>query len=132
MTETEKDLCRKAIAGYKMIRPIVQFGELYRLQSPYDHLGVASLMYTDTAKDKAVFYWWKTEQFVNQHLPRVKMEGLDPAKNYTIKELNRIDSRPLSFEGKSYSGAYLMETVWKFLITIRMGATMLAGCCTWK
>ncbi len=109
MTDEEKELCRKAIADYKMIRPVVQFGDIYRLVSPYDHLGVASLMYISPEKDKAVFYWWKTEHFCNQHLPRVKMEGLDAAKTYRIRELNRIDNEPLSFEGKAYSGAFLMQ-----------------------
>lgn len=71
-------------------------------------LGVASLMYTSPEKDKAVFYWWKTEHFVNQHLPRVTMAGLNPDKKYRITELNRIDNQPLAFEGKVYSGAYLM------------------------
>ena len=69
MTEEEKTLCRKAIADYKTIRPVVQFGDIYRLVSPYDRLGVASLMYTSPEKDKAVFYWWKTEHFVNQFTP---------------------------------------------------------------
>ena len=109
MTEAEKTLCRNAIAEYKQIRPIVQMGNLYRLQSPYDKQGVASLMYVSDSKDKAVWYWWKTETFVNQHLPRVRMAGLDPAKRYKVHELNRIDNTPLDCEGKSYSGAYLME-----------------------
>lgn len=109
MTDEEKDLCRKAIADYKKIRPVVQLGDIYRLVSPYDHLGVASLMYTSPEKDKAVFYWWKTEHFVNQHLPRVTMSGLHPDKTYRITELNRIDNQPLPFEGKVYSGAFLME-----------------------
>ena len=73
MTEEEKEICRKAIADYKMIRPVVQFGDY------------------------------------NQHLPRVRMAGLDPAKMYRVKELNRIDNEPLPFEGKSYSGKFLME-----------------------
>lgn len=109
MTEEEKELCRKAIADYKVIRPVVQFGDIYRLVSPYDRLGVASLMYTSPQKDKAVFYWWKMETFVNQHLPRVKMAGLDPTKTYRIQELNRIDNEPLAFEGKAYTGKFLME-----------------------
>ena len=108
MTEEEKDLCRKAISEYKSIRSIVQMGNIYRLVSPYDRLGVASLMYVTDNKEKAVFYWWKTEQFCNQHLPRVKMNGLASEKNYRVKELNRIDNEPLVFEGKVYSGAYLM------------------------
>ena len=109
MTDEEKELCRKAIADYKTIRPVVQFGDIYRLVSPYDRLGVASLMYTSPEKDKAVFYWWKTETFVNQHLPRVKMAGLSADKMYRVHELNRIDNKPLEFEGKTFSGSFLMN-----------------------
>ena len=109
MTDEEKELCRKAIAEYKQIRPIVQFGDIYRLVSPYDRQGLASMMYVTEKKDKAVFYWWKTESFQNEHLPRVKMAGLDPDRLYKVHELNRIDLRPLDCEGKSYSGAYLMS-----------------------
>lgn len=109
MTEAEKALCRQAISEYKQIRPVVQFGNIYRLQSPYDRQGVASLMYVDDARSKAVFYWWKTENFANQHLPRIKMAGLQANRSYRVHELNRIDNKPLDFEGKSFSGAYLME-----------------------
>lgn len=108
MTEEEKTLCKNAITEYKMIRPIVQLGDIYRLLSPYDNLGVASLMYVSPEKEKAVFYWWKLEQFYNQHLPRVKMAGLSPEKLYQIHELNRIDNVPLKFEGKIFTGEYLM------------------------
>ena len=109
MTEEEKELCKNAIEEYKKIRPIVQLGDLYRLQSPYENLGVASLLYANADKDKAVFFWWKTEHFVNQHLPRIRMAGLNPDKNYTVMELNKVDNEPLSFEGKVFSGAYLMS-----------------------
>ena len=109
MTDEEKELCRKAIAEYKQIRPVVQFGDIYRLLSPYEHNGLASLMYVSEAKDKAVFYWWKTEQFQNEHLPRVKMAGLDAHRMYKVHELNRIDRSPLDVEGHSFSGAYLMN-----------------------
>jgi alpha-galactosidase len=87
----------------------VQFGDIYRLLSPYDHKGLASLMYVTEQKDKAVFYWWKTEQFQNEHLPRVKMAGLNPTRMYKIHELDRIDTTPLAFEGKSFTGAFLMN-----------------------
>ncbi len=108
MTDEEKELCRKAIAEYKQIRPVVQFGDIYRLVSPYDRKGLASMMYVSEQKDRAVFYWWKTESFQNEHLPRVRMAGLDPNGIYKVHELNRIDLRPLDCEGNSYSGAYLM------------------------
>ena len=109
MTDDEKALCRKAIQEYKEIRPVVQFGNIYRLVSPYDNKGLASMMYVDDEQTKAVFYWWKTESFQNEHLPRVRMAGLDASRNYKVRELNRIDVKPLDCEGKSFSGAYLMD-----------------------
>ena len=109
MTDEEKALCKKAISQYKEIRPIVQLGDLYRLVSPYDNEGLASLMYVSEAKDKAVFYWWKMANFYNVHLQRVKMAGLDANRMYKVRELNAIDLKPLYCEGKSYSGKFLME-----------------------
>lgn len=110
MTSAEKDQCRKAIAEYKEIRPVVQFGDLYRLVSPYDRKGVASLLYASPEKDKAVFFWWRTENFRNKQYPRVVMNGLDPDRTYRVREINRIDRKPLAFEGKSFSGRFLMST----------------------
>ena len=109
MTDEEKALCKKAISEYKEIRPVVQFGDLYRLVSPYDNQGLSSIMYVSEAKDKAVFYWWKIANFYNVHLPLVKMAGLDANKMYKVRELDVIDNKPLDCEGKSYSGKYLME-----------------------
>lgn len=109
MTQEERDLCRKAIAEYKEIRPVVQLGDIYRLVSPYDGHNMASMMYVSPQKDEAVFYWWKTETFYDDHLPRVKMAGLDPSKTYKVHELNRIDNEPLPYEGLSFTGKFLME-----------------------
>ena len=109
MTDEEKAQCKKAIAEYKEIRPVVQMGDLYRLVSPFDNQGLASLMYVSESKDKAVFYWWKMANFYNVHLPRVKMAGLDAHRMYKVRELDAIDNKPLDCEGKSYSGQYLME-----------------------
>lgn len=109
MTDEEKALCKKAISEYKEIRPVVQFGDLYRLVSPYDNQGLSSIMYVSEAKDKAVFYWWKIANFYNVHLPLVKMAGLDANKMYKVRELDVIDNKSLDCEGESYSGKYLME-----------------------
>lgn len=67
------------------------------------------MMYVTPARDKAVFYWWKIANFHDQHFPRAVMAGLDPEKTYTVHELNRIDITPLPYEGKSFSGRFLME-----------------------
>ncbi len=110
MTEQEKDICRKAIADYKRIRPIVQFGDIYRLVSPYDNRGFASLMYVAENKDKAVAYWWKIANFYDEHFPRLRFAGLDPERSYRVTELNRLDISPLAYEGKSFTGRFLMES----------------------
>ena len=109
MTQEDRDLCRRAIEEYKGIRPVVQFGDIYRLVSPYDGHNMASLMYVSPEKAEAVFYWWKTETFYDDHLPRVKMAGLDPDRMYKVHELNRIDNVPLPYEGLVFSGKFLME-----------------------
>ena len=109
MTQEERDLCRKAISEYKEIRHVVQLGDIYRLVSPYDDHNMASMMYVSPEKSEAVFYWWKTETFYDDHLPRVKMAGLDPDRMYKVRELNRIDNVPLPYEGLAFSGKFLME-----------------------
>ncbi len=110
MTPDEIEHCRNAIREYKEIRPVVQLGDIYRLVSPYDGLDMASMMYCSPEKDKAVFYWWKLETFCDQHFPRVRMAGLDPDKLYRVHELNRIDNVPLPYEGKVFSGKFLMDS----------------------
>lgn len=109
MTDEEKALARQAISDYKKVRPVVQFGDLYRLHSPYKGDNLASLMYVSEDKQQAVFYWYKLETFKDQHFPCVPMQGLDAQKRYTIHELNRIDQNPLPCEGKTFTGAYLMS-----------------------
>ena len=109
MTEEEKTFCKQVISDYKTVRPVIQFGDLYRLHSPYEGDHLASMMYVSEDKSKAVYFWYKLETMKNEHFPRVKMQGLDPAKKYTVHELNRIDNKPLACEGQSYTGAYLMS-----------------------
>lgn len=108
MSEPEKDFVRAAIADYKKIRPLVMFGDLYRLTSPYDDLGSASLMYVAEDKNQAVCYWYKLDGDCGAHVPVLKMAGLDPEAVYAVEELTRIDDG-LAANGKSFSGRFLME-----------------------
>ena len=109
MTDEEKTVCMQAISDYKSVRNTIQMGELYRLVSPFESKNIASLMYVSEEKDDAVMFWYRTEVFAGQILPLVKLDGLDRDRIYTITELDRIDGTPLPFEGKSFSGAFLMD-----------------------
>ena len=106
---------RRAIADYKKIRPIVQQGDLYRLISPYDKTGYASLMYVAPEKDRAVWFVYKLEHFLNMPSPAFRMAGLDPGKRYRITELN-VDGKPVPQDGKTFSGAFLMENGLEFTV----------------
>lgn len=109
MTDDEKTFARKSIESYKDIRSIVQLGNLYRLVSPYDRKGMASLMYTNDEQTKAVFFAYKIEHFVNQVMPRIRLAGLDPQKTYKLREVTPT-GKPCSLDGKLISGSVLMNT----------------------
>ena len=77
-------------------------------------------MYVTPEKEDAVFFWWKTETFMNLQLPRIPMAGLDPHKKYKVTELNRIDNTPLPFEGKEFTGSFLMANGLEMPLTYRV------------
>lgn len=110
MTDADKAFAGRAIAAYKKIRPVVQFGDLYRLVSPYDKKGIASLMYATPEKDKAVLFVYKTEHFLNQLMPDVILSGLDENKTYRITDLTpENEQKPSALNGKVISGKILKE-----------------------
>lgn len=110
MTDADKAFAGRAIAAYKKIRLVVQFGDLYRLVSPYDKKGIASLMYATPEKDKAVLFVYKTEHFLNQLMPDVVLSGLDENKTYRITDLTpENEQKPSALNGKVISGKILKE-----------------------
>lgn len=110
MTDAEKEFSRRAISAYKSIRPVVQLGDLYRLVSPYDNKGLASLMYVTPEKDRSVVFVYKLSHLIDMRLPNVKLDGLDKHKFYRIKDLTPNNGKkPCSLDGKVISGKTLME-----------------------
>ncbi|MCF0244822.1 MAG: alpha-galactosidase [Bacteroidaceae bacterium] len=111
MNEQEFAFSKKAIAEYKRIRETVQFGDQYRLISPYDNPDIASLMYVSESKDKAVFFAYKLRHYKYTRYPLVRMAGLDPNATYKIREINVADEKRRSpLDGKSVSGRVLMNS----------------------
>ena len=111
MTPEERQQCTTCFADYKQLRPIVQTGNIYRLLSPYDRKGVASLMYTNDARSQAVLFVYKTDNYYDQPLPRLRLAGLDANKTYTLTERNvRVGEQPCRLNGKQFTGRFLMDT----------------------
>lgn len=110
MSEEDKAFAKRAIAAYKNIRPVVQFGDLYRLVSPYDNKGISSLMYVTPEKGRAVFYAYKLSHLLNMVIPNVRMNGLDAGKMYRLVDLTAVkEDKPCSLHDKVISGKILME-----------------------
>lgn len=110
MTDGDKEFAKRAIKAYKEIRPIVQHGDLYRLVSPYDKVGFASLMYATPEKDKVVFFAYRMEYLLNQVTPRVRMTGLDLDKQYKLIDMTPLKENKKNFlDGKVLSGKLLLE-----------------------
>ena len=107
-TPRENTFAIKAIENYKNIRSIVQFGDLYRILSPYE-TGIASLIYVNESKEEAVYFAFNLEKNLRQEYPSLKFEGLAPEKMYSLEEINCDRSPKFKPEKDVYSGEVLMK-----------------------
>ncbi len=109
LNDQEREYAKQAVAFYKEIRPIIQLGDQYRLISPYEGNGFCSEMFVTEDKTEAVFFCYKFEHYVGLQTPRWHMAGLDPDATYQLNEFGSTE-RGRYFEGKTFSGRFLMET----------------------
>ena len=110
MNDEERQQVMTCFKDYKELRNVVQTGNLYRLVSPYNKKGMSSIMFVDGAQQQAVFFVYKTANYYNQQLPRIRLAGLNPDKTYTLSEKNvRVGQKPCDLSGKQFTGRFLME-----------------------
>jgi alpha-galactosidase len=112
MSEEDKAFAKEAIQQYYKIRPVVQFGDLYRLISPYNSPR-AAMMYVSQDQNEAVVFSYLLKKQIHSDHQVLFLQGLDPDKQYTITEINRHPKNWSWFgeryEGKTYSGEFLMK-----------------------
>jgi len=97
----EKELKELAghIALYKDIRPLVQFGDFYRLESPYASERT-SWMFVNEKRTEALLFVFQVKPFKKgTKVPTIHLRGLDPSKKYRI-------------EGAELAGKKLMKEGW--------------------
>lgn len=108
MTEEERAFSKRSIAAYKSIRPLVQNGDLYRLQSPYNDSPVSALMYSNEDKSRCVLFAYRLDYLMNQQVPKIRLAGVDENKNYMLRDLTPKDEKkPSDLDGKVISGKVL-------------------------
>ncbi len=101
LSSEDRAFTAKAIAVYKDIREVVQQGDLFRLESPYEG-SRSSLMYR--LGKRAVVFVYSLGVSAGTSL---QLEGLDDGRRYRVHEINRLDGQPLELE--SMTGRRLAE-----------------------
>jgi len=87
LTTDEQRFASSAIAVYKTIREVVQLGDLYRLESPYEG-DRTSLLYVSEDQKRAVLFVYQMREIAPAACRPITLMGLDPERRYRIKELN--------------------------------------------
>jgi alpha-galactosidase len=108
LTEPELKFCQQAVQNYKRLSDVVWKGDLYRIISPYKE-NRAVLMYVNEQKSKAVLYSYTLNSRYGEGFTKVRLEGLNPDKNYKVEEVNLMPKPSFSDNGKTFSGEYLMK-----------------------
>lgn len=111
MSPEEKEFSKKAIQEYYGIREIVQFGDLYRLLTPYQNERTAMMYVSEDGGNAVVFSYLLKKSIYGNTQPLI-LKGLDPKKMYKAIEINK-DTKSYSWfsplEGKIFSGDFLMK-----------------------
>ncbi|WP_228450730.1 alpha-galactosidase [Chryseolinea soli] len=119
MSPEEKEFSQNAIQIYKGIKHIVQFGDLYRLLSPYESNRVALQYVTPDKKEALVFSYLKKKEIMGDDQV-LYLQGLDPNLEYTFMEVNKAPgktSHATGLEGKKFTGAFLMTYGARYLMS---------------
>ena len=83
LTSEEREQVRTQIAFMKEHRDVIQFGDFYRLLSPFQG-NYTAWMAVSPDRRTALVGWYKTLNEVNGPFRRLRLRGLDPALCYTV------------------------------------------------
>ncbi len=101
---------KQVVESYKSNREIIQFGDLYRLNSPYDTDGIAVISYVSPQKDKVIALAYCHEFLRRFERGLIKFQGLNKDAVYKITELNsRGRQNKVNGTGMEISGSILMS-----------------------
>lgn len=95
LSEEEKEVMKKQVTFYKEYRQLIQFGEYYRLKSPFEGNQV-SWMFVGKRKEEALVFYSRFMAEASAAFRVLKLTGLDPNGEYEV-------------EGKIIGGDVLMS-----------------------
>ena len=97
LSEEEKEFCKQALLNYKSFRNIIWYGDIYRLQNPYEN-PIASIQYVDDDKSSSVAFSFLVSdrfqsfytQFKNLGIARELTNSVENWSYDKLDEVNRI------------------------------------------
>lgn len=110
LSSDELAYCQQAVANWKRLQPTVMDGDQYRLVSPYES-NHAAVEYVDKSKNQAILFAYDLAPRFQEKLNAIKLQGLDPNKEYLVKEINLMPGTKSQFgqNDKVFTGDYLMK-----------------------
>ncbi len=97
-------MCRRAVALYREVRPLVQQGDLWRLVPPAER---AALSYVSSGGDAAVVFGFQLADG-SADAGSVPLGGLDPDRMYMVTVVD-LAAPNAKGESERWRGADLME-----------------------
>ncbi|WP_026675173.1 alpha-galactosidase [Alkalihalobacterium bogoriense] len=97
MSQEEQQTVSEQVEFYKQIRPVIQFGQFYRLYNPFESNHTAWMSVSEDQSEAVVTYV-KVLAEPSDALIKVRLKGLNPSKKYKIEAI-----------GKSFYGDELMN-----------------------
>ncbi|HEY8938132.1 MAG TPA: alpha-galactosidase [Cyclobacteriaceae bacterium] len=111
LSENDMKFAKEAVSNYHSFKDIVWHGDLYRLVNPHTN-PISSLLYVNENKSRAIVFNYLVDyrQRLTETEKPVKLNGLDPAKKYTVKEINLYPGAKSPINSSTiYSGDFLMK-----------------------
>lgn len=127
LSENDKVFCKQAITNYNSFKNIVWHGDMFRLINPHEN-DIAALMYVNTDKSKAiVFNYLVNNRFNITATERpVVLNGLDPKKKYTVKEINLYPGVASTVTTDTvFTGDFLMKAGFNPNVTLQRTSVLL-------
>lgn len=97
-TDEEKETVKAQVALYKDVRHLVQFGDFYRLLSPFEGNDTA-WMFVSKDQSEAFVVYASVLQEPNPPLNRFRLKGLDPKRDYRLDEQTVYGGDELMYAG---------------------------------
>jgi alpha-galactosidase len=89
LSEEEKQIIKRQVSEYKEVRSLIQFGDFYRLLSPFEGNETAWMFVSEDNKEAFAAYF---RVLANPNAPLIwlKLQGLNPAYNYRLIGTDKV------------------------------------------